>query len=203
MRLLEKNDRVALLVIDMVKDYFDPDHRLPVTDPAAKIIEPINRLAGAVRLSGGQVVFATDSFQLDDFIFKGKMQPHAIAGTRGAEIIDELDRRPEDIWLPKPRFSAFFGTDLAERLKKTGITVCAVAGIATHFCVLTSALDALCNDFKTIIVEDCTTAYPEVIHTNTLANYRRNPLQPLLEVASSGELIMALNGNSESQKTDE
>jgi len=193
MNLLERDDRVALLVIDMVKDYFDPDHRLPITGPAMKIIEPINNLARAVRAAGGLVVFATDSFRQEDFIFTGRLQPHAIVGTRGAEVIDELERRPEDIWLPKPRFSAFFGTDLAGRLKKNKISVCAVAGIATHICVLTSALDAVCNDFKAILVEDCTAAYPEFIHTNTLDNYRRNPLQPLLEVAISDDLVADLD----------
>ena len=36
------------------------------------------------------------------------MKPHSLAGTRGAEIADGLDYRPEtDAWLPKPRFSAF------------------------------------------------------------------------------------------------
>ncbi len=192
MKLLRRDDRVALLVIDMVKDYFDPGHRLPITEPATKIIGPINDLADAVRASGGMVVFATDSFGRQDFIFTGRMKPHAICGTRGAEVIDELRRGPEDIWLPKPRFSAFFGTDLAGRLKKNRITVCAVAGIATHICVLTSALDALCNDFKAILVEDCTAAYPEFIHANTLDNYRRNPLQPLLEVAMSDALAADL-----------
>ncbi len=192
MNLLKKDDRVALLVIDMVKDYFDPVHKLPITEPATKIIGPINNLADAVRAAGGMVVFATDSFQRQDFIFTGRMQPHAISGTRGAELIDELNCRPEDIWLPKPRFSAFFGTDLAQRLKTDRITVCAVAGIATHICVLTSALDALCHDFKAILIEDCTAAYPEFIHTNTLANYRRNPLQPLLEVGSLSALLADL-----------
>ncbi len=192
MNLLAKNDRLALLVIDMVKDYFDPHHSLPITEPALKIIEPINTLAESVRSAGGMVVFATDSFRKEDFIFTGRLKPHAITGTHGAEIIDELDRKPEDVWLPKPRFSAFFGTDLAERLKKEKISVCAVAGIATHICVLTSALDALCNDFKAILVEDCTAAYPEFIHANTIANYRRNPLQPLLEIGQSAVLMADL-----------
>jgi nicotinamidase-related amidase len=36
----------------------------------------------------------------------------SISGTKGAEIIDELDRKKEDLWLPKLRFSAFFKTGL-------------------------------------------------------------------------------------------
>jgi nicotinamidase-related amidase len=36
--------------------------------------------------------------------------PHSLCGTEGAEVIDELNMQAEDLWLPKPRFSAFFNT---------------------------------------------------------------------------------------------
>jgi len=68
------------------------------------------------------------------------MKPHSLAGTEGAEVIDELDRKEEDLWLPKPRFSAFFKTDLDQWLRKREITLCAVAGIATNVCVLTTVI---------------------------------------------------------------
>ena len=75
------------------------------------------------------------------------MKPHSLAGTQGAEVIEDLERRPEDLWLKKPRFSAFFGTDLAQRLKKDKVTLCAVAGITSNFCVLTTVMDAICSRF--------------------------------------------------------
>ncbi len=49
-------------------------------------------------------------------------------------------------------------------MKERGVTLCAVAGITTNFCVLTTALDALCCDFKAVILEDCTMASSEKIH---------------------------------------
>ena len=117
------------------------------------------------------------------------MKPHSIAGTEGAEVIDELDQREEDLWLPKPRFSAFFHTDLKQWLERRGVTLCAVAGIATHFCVLTTIMDALCHNFKAVLLEDCTAAFSKSMQEQTLELYRRNPLYPLLRVISSGELI--------------
>jgi isochorismate hydrolase len=48
--------------------------------------------------------------------------------------------KEEDYWLPKPRFSAFFNTDLETWLHDRKVTLCVVAGIATPFCVLTTAL---------------------------------------------------------------
>ena len=178
----------VLLIIDMVKDNFDERRKLPITPLARKIIAPLNHLSGVFRQRGWPVVFATDAFHREDFIFKGRMPPHSLAGTRGAEVIDELDRCDDDLWLPKPRFSAFFQTDLERRLREKRVTLCAVGGIATHFCVLTTVMDAICHDFKAVLLEDCATAFPGQAHEQTLSNYRRNPLYPLLQVASSVDL---------------
>ena len=182
----------ALLVIDMVKDYFDEAHPLPITPLAKGIIEPINALAAVFRGNNWPVVFSTDAFKSDDFLFTGRMAPHAIAGTQGAEVIEDLNRAPQDLWLPKPRFSAFFGTGLEDWLRRRRVTLCAVAGIATHFCVLTTALDAVCHDFKSVILEDASTAFSAAVHQQTLDLYRKNPLYPLLRVATTGELAVEL-----------
>ncbi|MDA8306633.1 MAG: cysteine hydrolase [Deltaproteobacteria bacterium] len=180
-------DRPALLIIDMVKETFDDSKKLPITPFARKIIGPINDLIAVFRKENWPVVFATDAFRKEDFIFGGRMKPHSLAGTQGAEVIEDLDMKPQDLWLPKPRFSAFFDTDLAERLKKDKVSLCAVAGIATNFCVLSTIFDAICSDFRAVLLEDCTAASSEEIHSRTLDNYRRNPIYPLLRVCTSTE----------------
>jgi nicotinamidase/pyrazinamidase len=181
--------RPALLIIDMVKDTFEDSHKYPITPFARKIVAPINNLIAVFRKENWPVIFSTDAFREEDFIFTGRMKPHSLAGTEGAEVTGELDRKPQDLWQPKPRFSAFFRTDLAERLKKDEVSLCAVAGIATNFCVLATVFDALCHDFRAVLLEDCTAAFSEEIHTRTLDNYRRNPLHPLLRVCTSGEFV--------------
>ena len=176
----------------MVKDNFDPERPLPITRHAQKLIAPINDLITAFRSRGWPVIFSTDAFQASDFIFKGRMPPHSLAGTTGADVIDELDRAEGDLWLKKPRFSAFFGTNLASHLADHQVTLCAVAGIATNFCVLTTCLDALCHDFKAVLLSDCTAAMHRQQHDAIITTYERNPLQPLFEVATSEELLLAL-----------
>ncbi|AOY59270.1 MULTISPECIES: cysteine hydrolase family protein [Desulfococcus] len=185
-------EKPALLIIDLVKDTFDAANRFPVTPFAREIVEPINVLTAAFRKQGWPIVFSTDAFHEDDFIFKGRMKPHALAGTPGAEVADELDRSPEDLWLPKPRFSAFFGTELDKLLKQRGVTLCAVAGVSTNVCVLTTAMDALCFDYKAVLLEDCTAAASREVHEQILNCYRRTPLDPLLRVMNSRQLIDAL-----------
>lgn len=182
----------ALLIIDMVKDNFREDKPLPITPLARRAIAPLNRLIDVFHNHNWPVVFSTDAFHADDFIFSGRMSPHSLAGTQGAEVIDELNRRPDDFWLPKPRFSAFFGTGLQNWLHERGVTLCAVGGIATHFCVLTTAMDAICHDFKAVLLADGAASPTEAIHEQTLNSYRRNPLFPLLRVLQTEELANEL-----------
>jgi len=103
-------DKAALVIIDMVKDYFVEDKGYPITPLAREIILPINRTIAGFREKNLPVIFSTDVFNEDDFIFNSRMHPHALAGTEGAEVVDDLYMEKGDLWLPKPRFSAFFRT---------------------------------------------------------------------------------------------
>jgi nicotinamidase-related amidase len=185
----QTNETPALLIIDMVKDNFIENRNLPITPFARASIEPLNKLIEVFRGQKWPIVFSTDAFHEDDFIFKGRMHPHSLEGTEGAEVIDALDMQDDDLWLPKPRFSAFFNTGLEKWLREMGVSLCAVGGIATHFCVLTTVLDAICHDFKSVLLEDCSATFSKQVHEQTLDSYRRNPLYPLLRVAKSTDLI--------------
>ncbi len=191
---MQPDEKPALIIIDMVKDNFDDSRNLPITPLARKIIPPLNQLSAFFRRWGWPVVFSTDAFRDDDFIFQGRMHPHSLAGTSGAEVVDELIRQNTDLWLPKPKFSAFFQTELEVWLRERNVTLCAIGGISTHFCVLTTVLDAICHNFKAVLLEDCSTASTLEIHERTVNTYRRNPLYPLLRVATSSELVEELDG---------
>jgi nicotinamidase/pyrazinamidase len=185
----QKKEKPSLLIIDMVKDNFVEERHLPITPLAKKIINPINNLSSFFRKNNWPVIFSTDSFHTEDFIFTSSMHPHSLAGTKGAEIIDELVREETDLWVPKPRFSAFLKTGLETQLQEMNVSLCAVAGISTNFCVLSTVMDAICHDFKAVLLEDCSAANKLEIHEQTLGLYRRNALYPLLRVASSLDLI--------------
>ena len=189
---MKTEEKPALLIIDMVKDNFDESRNLPITPFEKKIIAPMNGLIEKFRNQGWPVVFSTDAFRQDDFIFKGRMHPHSLVGTPGAEVVDDLDMCDQDFWLPKPRFSAFFDTGLENWLREREVSLCAVGGISTHFCVLTTVMDAICHDFKAVLLEDCSAAPSEKVHEQTLNGYRKNPLYPLLRVMTSSELISEL-----------
>lgn len=182
----------AVLIIDMVRDTFE--HDFPITSQARAIVPAVDRLTAWARGKGHPVVFACDSFLPDDFIFGGRMKPHSLRGTPGSEPATELDRRPGDVVLPKRRFSAFFKTDLDQTLRTWGVDTVLVCGIATHFCVLATALDAVCHDFQAVLIEDATASYSPALHRQTLDLYRKNPLHPLLAVEDTRAVMSKFGG---------
>ena len=67
-----------------------------------------------------------------------------------------------------------------------------MGGITTNFCVLTTVMDAICHDFKAVMLEDCTVAAFKEMHAQTLNIYRRNPIFPLFRIMTSAELTTDL-----------
>ncbi len=77
---------------------------------------------------------------------------HCVAGTPGAEYHPDFPAEAVDLHVHKgqgrPAYSIFEGTTetggtLREELDRRGVTDVEIAGIATDYCVLASALDAL------------------------------------------------------------
>jgi len=172
----------ALVIVDMLNATFEGHPDMPIVSYARAFIPRLNEWIDTFHDRGYPVVFACDSFIKEDFIFKGKMPPHSLRGSRGEQVIDGLHRKPEDYIVPKRRFSGFFKTDLDVSLRTLTVDTVIVAGIATHICVLTTALDAVSNDFRAVILEDCCAAHREEYHDPVLNVYRKTPLFPLLQV---------------------
>jgi nicotinamidase-related amidase len=169
----------AIVVVDMIKDNVDTDLHLAITQEAQKIIPNINRLLAYARSRNFPIIFANDSFLPTDFIFQGRMKPHALRGTPGVEVTARIERQETDIVLEKRRFSAFFKTDLDVTLRNYAVDTIVVAGISTNVCVLLTALNGLENDFRAIILEDCCACYQKEVHEATV-NIYRNFADPFL-----------------------
>jgi nicotinamidase-related amidase len=149
----------------------------------------LQRLVAEARARKYPIVFACDSYLPDDFIFRGRMKPHSIQGTEGAKVIDELSPQPTDLLLPKRRFSAFFKTGLDETLRAWGVDTLIVAGVTTQVCVLMTAMDGICYDFRVIVLEDCCTTHRPEIHQSTVRIYNRSSLEPLLRFVTLTEFL--------------
>lgn len=176
----------AIIIVDMLEGNYA---KTRTGKEEEKIIEPVRDFLKVCRGFSMPVIFACDSFLQGDFIFKGRMKPHAIRGTPGTLPLAELEPEQTDIILEKRRFSAFFKTDLDQTLRTLGIDTVVVGGINTHFCVLATAFDAVCHDFYTIILEDLSAAFKKEIHRAFMDIYRYNAISPIFRVATSQEFL--------------
>ena len=179
----------AIIVVDMLKDTLKEGSRHPIIAEGRAIVPNLQRLLDESRKKGFPIIFACDSFLKDDFIFRGKMKVHALRGTAGAEVIDDLRPEPTDIVLPKRRFSAFFKTDLDQTLRVLGVDTIVVTGITTEVCVLMTAMDGLCHDFSAILLEDCGASRSMEMHQACLGLYRDFALYPLLRIMTLSDFL--------------
>ena len=184
--------KCAIIVVDMLKDSLEVSPDTKIAREGRKIVPNLQRLLKKGRTLGLPIVFACDSFLPGDFIFSGGIKPYSLKGTRGATVIDELRPEKGEIVLEKRRFSAFFQTDLDLTLKRLGVDTIVVTGITTQMCVLLTAMDGICLDFKVIILEDCATAHKREVHDSVLNLYRKSSLDPLLRIMKLDDFFLLL-----------
>lgn len=154
-------DRTALVIIDMQHDFVDPDSPSTCAPMAQERIPAIQELLAAARRVRIPVVHTQGLVKPDLSnvgLWKGTAKRTGrcqVEGTRGAEIIPELAPRPGEHVVEKTRPSAFFGTDLHERLQKEGIDTLFLAGASMSGCVRATATDAFSYDYRVSIVREC------------------------------------------------
>jgi len=147
-------DRIVTINVDVQNDFL-PGGSLAVSD-GDKIIPLLNELNYATRENLGTVVFTGDQHPAETPHFGPNAWPvHCVAGTEGAALSNKLDVRPSDIIIAKGMgqtdgYSAFEGITydgrtLEQIIQPVGTerVVALLGGLATDFCVLNSALDAL------------------------------------------------------------
>ncbi|MCJ7605273.1 MAG: nicotinate phosphoribosyltransferase [Dehalococcoidales bacterium] len=156
----------AVLVIDMLRGFLEPDCPLYCGDPARRIILPIQKLLEKELAAGSKVFYLCDNHDPDDLEFR-MFPPHCVAGTGEAEVIPELAKFSGKI-IPKKRYSAFYGTDLAERLEKLKPDKIIVCGVCTDICVCHTVADARNRDYSVEVPVDCVASFDEQAHRYAL-----------------------------------
>jgi nicotinamidase/pyrazinamidase len=144
----------ALLVMDMLNDFVLPGSPLEVPD-SRTIIPAIKKEIDKARAGGYPVIYLCDAHAPDDKEFSKFGWPaHAVRGTKGAGVVDELRPAAGDIVIPKTTYTGFFGTDLDETLRRLGVDSLRFTGVVTHICVLFTASDAVLRDYLVTVIED-------------------------------------------------
>jgi nicotinamidase-related amidase len=158
----------ALIVIDVLNDFLEswpPEAR-------ARLVHATNALVAMMRSRRRPVIWVRQEFRpdLSDAFphMREKGMRVTIAGTPGCQIISELSVDPCDTVLVKKRYSAFYGTpldDVLAGLKPGGLII---AGINTHACIRTAAIDAYQRDWRVIVAADCVGSWDPEHHEVSL-----------------------------------
>lgn len=142
--------RKALLIMDMLNDFIDPDGALYCGDECRKIIPEIQALINTHRAEGSVIVYIADHHEPDDKEFN-IFPKHCVTGEKGAEVIPELTVQTRDYFVKKTRYSAFFGTDLEKILQDEGVEEVHLCGVCTSICVMDTASDLWNRDYPTVV----------------------------------------------------
>lgn len=177
-------DKTAFVIIDLQNYYTQPGY-LGECAPARGTFGAVNRLADAVRSTGGHVIWVqTSSDGADQFWshHHAKMLTPERSARRlrelsskhpGFEIASGLHPSPDDPRVVKRCYSALTpgSSRLNEVLKERGVTTVLVGGTVTNVCCESTARDAMMMDYATIMVEDALSAVTPEEHTQSLHNW--------------------------------
>jgi len=184
--------RLAVFVIDMQNAFVSKGGMFDLwgfdisTIPA--VIGPINAIMNAAREKGVRVIHFSHTLSPDagevgpmsTFYYNKVLQSYRekpemrdsllMRGTWGAETIDELKPRQDEILIEKPRFSAFIGTGLDALLRSHDIKYLVFTGVATNICVESSLRDACHREYLPVLISDAAAASPSSRQESTIAN---------------------------------
>lgn len=161
--------RPAIFVIDMLNDCFG---QAELDRRRAALCSSINQLTALARAKGLPVIWVRQEFEPDlSDAFPDMKRENIrmfIKGTPGPLILDELVRCDADIELVKKRYSIFYGTDVESLLEGLEADSLILAGVNTHACIRTAAIDAYQRDFQVTIVRECVASKDVEHHEMTL-----------------------------------
>ncbi len=150
----------ALLIIDVQNDFIDGSLAVSGSHEIVPVINRISALFETRVITRDWHPTNHVSFSDKPRMMDGSWPPHCVQNTRGAEFHPDLVVRAEDHIEnlgdepQEENYSGFHGTNLEEWLHQRGIHRIFLTGIATEYCVFTTATDGLVAGFQVCVIED-------------------------------------------------
>ena len=164
--------RTALLVFDLLEGHVNHDAAsrarfAPVVAHAARLLEAARRAGVLVayakadhradRRTSARTIRDTDNRLRP--LEKGDADgPLLTAGTGETDVVARLAPLPEDLLVPKHRWSAFHGTYLDTALRTNGIDTLILIGGSTDVGIASTAFAARDLDYNLVIASDACTS---------------------------------------------
>ncbi|MEU8821927.1 isochorismatase family protein [Actinoplanes sp. NPDC048796] len=158
-RRLGWGNRPAVLLVDPALAYTKAGSPLYLKS-GQEAATAMFALASAARSAGLPVIWTrvhfADTSCAEAPLFAAKVPALAVfaGGSPLAAFTPPLSPEPGDLVVVKHYASAFAGTSLAAWLASHGVDTLAIGGFSTSGCVRASALDALQNGFRPMVVRE-------------------------------------------------
>lgn len=170
----------AVFVIDMLNDCFVHQQLI---DQRAVLCQNINSLLEFARHHQFHIIWVRQEFKedLSDAFLEmrdNKIKMY-IEDTDGCKILQELKPAPGEHEIVKKRYSMFFKTRLEELLNSLNPSTLVLAGVNTHACIRTAAIDAYQRDYRVVIISDCV-ASPNKQHHDISIDYLGNCISQVM-----------------------
>ena len=174
--------RSALLVIDMENGFVHPEggHWIRF---AQSMVPNCVRAVELARAKGIPVFFVKRLYRADGsdveltrypgWVAGGRACRPASTGPNSAQAPEGLRPQPGDYTIIKPRWSAFFQTELDLILRRLGGDTVLVAGTTTPNCIRSTFYDALSLDYDAAVLSDCTSSVTPAVQAANLADMQR------------------------------
>jgi len=129
----------------------------PLEVPGTRRILPrLKQELTKARRKGIPIIYLCDAHEKDDREFERMhWPPHAVKGSRGAGVVEELKPLPGDILIRKKSYSGFHGTTLQRALTKVSAEKLILTGYVTNICILYIAYEAVVRGYEVKVLKDC------------------------------------------------
>ncbi|CAL9372485.1 isochorismatase family protein [Streptomyces sp. enrichment culture] len=164
-RWTPRPERAVLLVHDMQRYFLRkfPVDEAPVTD----LVRNAARLRQQAAALGIPVAYTAQPGGMTDEqrgLLRDFWGPGMRVDPADREVVEPLKPGPDDWRLDKWRYSAFFRSDLLERMRAHGRDQLILCGVYAHIGVLMTAVEAFTHDIETFLVADAVADFNEDYH---------------------------------------
>jgi len=162
-------DRAVLLIHDMQRFFLRPFAAAP--ELRDRLIEHITLLREQCTALGIPVAYTAQPGSMTDEqrgLLKDFWGPGMRVDPADRQIVPPLLPRRDDWMFTKWRYSAFFQSDLLDRMRRHGRDQLIICGVYAHVGVLTTAVDAFTNDIRPFLVADAVADFSVEFHRMTI-----------------------------------
>ncbi|MGW0882927.1 isochorismatase family protein [Streptomyces sp. NPDC002671] len=165
-------DRAVLLIHDMQNYFLEPLGQ----EMRSRLVDNTAALRKRCVDSGMRVAYTAQPGRMseeDRGLLRDFWGPGMTSSAADRSIVAELAPEAADWNLLKWRYSAFFRTDLLQRMRAEGRDQLVITGVYGHIGILTTALEAYSNDIRVFLVGDAIGDFSAADHRMTLRHAAR------------------------------